>query len=333
MFSIYREIAKRQHVAIITGRFLFIFLMTLAVIMAWRERFSFEYDKNTIVVLSVNFLLLSMLVVGQLQYIITHIIQIFLPIEDPVKSKKLVAYFMQVSVCIPATIPAVISAVGIFHLENVHIDNVYVDQAIVFQKFNQIYPDYIQYFGYITLSTLPLLVLYSVELSMLAGVMRPELQLHHILSIGYALIFCTSELSSTVIKVNTTQIMFGVLEWPLFLSLIHYRLTMNGDVSVHMVRQNVRIFSTLRFYWAFTRIAMVTLVLYFIIDGFRYMSLFLQWIYPIGLIIQCATLGMTQKELMGIHTSLLKKLHHSEENIEKGRRTMVSERNINIINE
>jgi hypothetical protein len=95
----------------------------------------------------------------------------------------------------------------------------------------------------------------------------------------------------------------------------------------------VYLFSALRYYWAITRLAMVACVIYFIINGFNYMSVFLRCLYPICVAVQCATLGMTQKELMGIHRSLVDKLDTSvkkKKATEERRRTMMSTREINI---
>jgi hypothetical protein len=326
------EFSKRQHIGIIVGRFIFMFLITLAIVLAWRDRFGFTPGINSVPQVHGVFVIVVVILIIQLQYIITHLIQIYLPAEDPVKSKKLVVYFLEVVIGLITTIPCAIGAFGTVTIDNFHDGNMYLDQVIIYQNIEQLRPDYMKYIGYLTLCFLPILFLYLVELSLMAGVMRPELQIHHILTICYTLIFYVSEVSTTVLKISFVQAFFAVIEWPLFMCLIHYRLTMSGDVSTKTVRWNMYLFSALRYYWAITRLIMVGCITYIFIDGFNYMSTFLQCLYPIGLAIQIATLGITQKELMGIHGSLVKKLDTSIKKtaIDQRRRTMVSERNINI---
>lgn len=326
------EFSKRQHIGIIAGRLLFTFLITLAVVLAWRERFGFTPGVNTVTMVQGTFMFLSAIAIIQLQHIITHIIHMYLPTEDPVKSKKLVVYFLELIIGFITAIPLSICTYGIFTIEHFRMDNVYLDQAILLQTINQDRPELIQYIGFLMITLIPMQILYIIELALLGGIMRPELQIHHVLSICYSIVFYTSEVSSTVLQVSVVQTLFAALEWPLFMSLIHYRLTMSGDITTKTVRRNIYLFSALRYYWAITRLMMLGCVAYFLVDGFNIMSTFLQCIYPIGVAIQCATLGMTQKELMGIHGSLVNKLDTSikKTSIDQRRRTMVSERNINI---
>ena len=327
------EFTRRQHIGIIVGRISFTFFLTLAVVLAWRERFAFTKDVNSVVVVTGTFVWLTAIAIVQLQYIVTHLIHMYLPAEDPVKSKKLVVYFMETVIGILVLIPIAISLYGIFTIENFHFENVYPDQAEFFQAINEFRPEVIQYIGYLLFACIPIMMLYIIELSLLGGIMRPELQVHHILALAYTIIFTTSEMSSVVLQLSILQTFFAALEWPLFASLIHYRLTMSGDVTTRTVRRNMYIFSALRYFWAITRLAMVACAVYFIVNGFNYMSVFLRCVYPIALTLQIATLGMTQKELTGIHRSLVDKLDTSvkkKKATEERRRTMMSTREINI---
>ena len=105
---------------------------------------------------------LTAIAIVQLQYIITHLIQMYLPTEDPVKSKKLVTYFMETIVGILVTAPIAICTYGVFTLENFHMENVYLDQAVFFQTINQIFPEAVQYIGYTAFAAIPHQTLYII---------------------------------------------------------------------------------------------------------------------------------------------------------------------------
>jgi hypothetical protein len=66
------------------------------------------------------------------------------------------------------------------------------------------------------------------------------------------------------------------------------------------------VFSLLRFYWAITRIVLVVMLLVILVKHFESFTPVIQVLYPIMTAIQVCTLMLTQKEIHGIHSKMIK---------------------------
>jgi hypothetical protein len=140
--------------------------------------------------------------------------------------------------------------------------------------------------------------------------MRVEMQIHHILSLVYATCLLTSEISTGMLLFQLIQTLFAALEFPLFVGLIFYRINVNGKIvtdTPSLVWAKLEmVFSLLRFYWAITRIVLVVMLLVILVKHFESFTPVIQVLYPIMTAIQVCTLMLTQKEIHGIHSKMIK---------------------------
>ncbi len=331
-----------QHVLILVGRLVLAFLFTFGPVYGLKERFGFSDDENTITYSHFIFLLISFIVELQFLYGIAHLIQIVYPTEDFVKSRKLSSYILEVLVDLCLVVPTVILLNKAWSMPVINIYGTYYDNMDKLKL----------YFGvqgmndYIILCMVPQCVLYIIQLSVLIGSMRIELQLHHMIALMYVFVLLSSPVSSGLLLMGLVQLIFALLEFPLFLGLILYRLCVNGkvvtDTNSSMWKVLERLFSALRFYWGVTRIVLVIMLVLVFVKHFESFSLFVQIVYPIAIAVQVGTMGLTQKEIHGLHARMSKnqKLAKAyEENgkmpstrsmltTEEGRRSMMSVRNI-----
>ncbi len=322
------EFSKQQHLAIVAMRLFIAACFGFAIYWAWKDRLDYDNSKNPASGLTVVWLILFLIALVQVQYAIAHLVAVFRPDEQPTKSRKLTLYLLESLVGVASMIPVGLLVYSAFQVEpgvyaGLYPDNIHLLAAL----YKNADPDLQRIAGFYQLCFMPNLALYILQMAALVGEMRPELQVHHTLAFAFTLLFLLSELSTTVLLFSFIQLLFGYVEFPLFLGLAHYRLTLHGkDVAVHIWNRNRMIFSALRFYWATTRISMVTMVTYVVVWQVEYLTTFQLVFYMVCLSVQIVTLGMTQREIHGIHAKLVKKLAALESGAKQSTRSMTLDR-------
>ena len=334
-----KEYTKIQHAMIVFGRLTLAILFTFGPMYGLRDRFGFADDDNTITYSHSIFIFVTFIVELQFLYAITHLIQIVYSSEDFIQSRKLTSYVLEVLVDLFIIVPTIILLNRVWDIPIIRMKETYFDNMSLLKK------DFDN--DFMILAIIPQAVLYIIQLCVLMGNMRIELQLHHFIALMYTIVFLASEVSSGLLLFMLLQNLFAMLEFPLFTGLVIYRVSVKGQIVTDTPSATwtrlVNIFSVLRFYWAATRIILVILLVYSFVKHFESFTLFIQILYPITIAVQIGTLGLTQKEIHGLHARMEKNKQSSKqfEEIDKipstrsimlndeTRRSMMSVRNIN----
>lgn len=334
-----KEYTKIQHASIVFGRLTMAILFTFGPMYGLRDRFGFADDDNTITYSHSIFVFVTFIVELQFLYAIAHLIQLVYSSEDFLKSRKLTSYILEVLVDLFIIVPTIILLNRAWDIPIIRMKETYFDNMSQLK----------QYFDndFMILAIIPQAVLYVIQLCVLMGNMRIELQLHHFIALMYTIVFLASEVSSGLLLFMLLQNLFAMLEFPLFTGLVIYRVSVKGQIVTDTPSATwarlANIFSVLRIYWAVTRIVLVILLVYTLVKHFESFTLFVQILYPIAIAVQIGTLGLTQKEIHGIHARMEKNRLASKAFEDNGkmpstrsimlndetRRSMMSVRNIN----
>ncbi len=306
------ELSKQQHLLVVALRLLVAALFAIGVSWAWRDRYEIDPERNPVSVTHVAWTMMFAIVLSQLQYGIAHLVAVFVPDETPIKSRKLTLYILESMVGLSLCGPVGSVLYSTWQLTPGRYDGVYADnvEALATVYAHTADPDLRRLLSNYAITFNLLVVLYLAEMAALVGEMRPELQVHHVLSISFFVVYLVSEISTPVSIISFTQLFFAYAEFPLFTALAHYRLTVRGsvvtDTPIHIWNRNRILFSTMRFYWAISRVAMTTLVVICIVWQYEYLTAFQRAYYITALAVQVVTLGLTQREIHGIHAKLAK---------------------------
>lgn len=295
-----------QHIFIIFTRLFILCLFVIGFLYSQKDRFTFGDMENTMTYVHGFFFLLFSFIEIQILYIIFHIMQYIYKTDDFVKLRKLVLYMLEVLIDLCIIAPVIISLIKYWSIPVQRLHNIYFDNT---QQLIQIL-DQTAANDFIIISIIPTAVLYVIQLAVLVGNMRLEMQVHHTLALVYATCLLTSEISTGLILFQFLQALFAALEFPLFAALIYYRMNVNGKIVTNtssLVWAKLEmVFSFLRFYWAITRIVLVIMLTFVIVKHFESFTPFIQVLYPILTAVQIGTLLLTQNEIHGIHGNMIK---------------------------
>ena len=198
-----KEYTKIQHASIVFGRVALAILFTFGPMYGFQDRFGFADDDNTISYSHSIFTFVTFIVELQFLYAIAHLIQLVYSSEDFIKSRKLTSYILEVLVDLFIIVPTIILLNRAWDMPIIRMKNTYFDNMSLLK----------QYFDhdFLILAIIPQAVLYVIQLCVLMGNMRIELQLHHFIALMYVIVFLSSEVSSGLLLFMLLQNLFAML--------------------------------------------------------------------------------------------------------------------------